>query len=720
MADVNIVIDIIAKGAVKELSKIEKEFDDLSKEAKNSGKETDKSLGLISKGAAGAAVAIAGIGLAIGSAVGQASKLQDLETQFIAFTGSAEGAAEQVERIAEFSGQTPFQLEQLVTANRTLLAFGQTTEESLTTLNQLGDVAAGTGADLNDLALIFGQVEAAGKLTGERFLQFAERGINLAPILAKQLGVAETEIAELRKQGKITADDVAKAFETMTAEGGKFAGSMERLSRTFSGATSTLSDNISLLAGDLGKKLLPGITGITVAFTEAVQWVRQFTKETKADRVEAFNNQILTTERTIENLNQQIGAAEKGGFFFELFAGDPTKEAERLNKELASAEKSLAALQAQRDKTQARPESDFDDPKPKGPQVDKQAVEQSKAINDELLELSRQRAATERLISENKNTELAEQLDIQRETILAKEEEKNIALLESQGLYDEAQLLRAESQAQSLNDLKKRQEEEALRNSKQAQRDEFNFAKMNADARAKFDRQTWTERARTAQTGLSAIAALSITGNRQLFEVAKAASIAQTLIAIPEAAQKAYTSLAAFPPLAAAAAAAAVTVGVARVEQIRKTKITGFSEGGLVTGGVPGQDSVPALLTPGEVVVPEKNFDDVMRGENRSQDFMALNRTLEEQNAILFNISQSTNDTAIGTANVAFGVANINLPGQNNPGAGADYTDFNIRTFAEVVRYNAQKEAEAAGDELAQINAGVSTSTSGQAQVSVG
>ena len=47
----------------------------------------------------------------------------------------------------------------------------------------------------------------------------------------------------------------------------------------------------------------------------------------------------------------------------------------------------------------------------------------------------------------------------------------------------------------------------------------------------------------------------------------------------------------------------------------------GFSEGGLVpsmAGSMAGRDSVPAMLTPGELVVPAKNIDDILGSNNRN------------------------------------------------------------------------------------------------------
>lgn len=60
-------------------------------------------------------------------------------------------------------------------------------------------------------------------------------------------------------------------------------------------------------------------------------------------------------------------------------------------------------------------------------------------------------------------------------------------------------------------------------------------------------------------------------------------------------------------PLGGIAAAAYVAYGV---EQI--ANVVGAADGGLITGGVPGMDSVPAMLMPGELVVPKNNFEEVV------------------------------------------------------------------------------------------------------------
>ena len=96
-------------------------------------------------------------------------------------------------------------------------------------------------------------------------------------------------------------------------------------------------------------------------------------------------------------------------------------------------------------------------------------------------------------------------------------------------------------------------------------------------------------------------------------EVGKVAAISQAMMATYKGAVEAASAVAGIPfvgpALAVAAAASFVAAGLANVAQIEGVS---FAAGGLVQGGVPGIDSVPSMLMPGELVVPEKNFDDVV------------------------------------------------------------------------------------------------------------
>lgn len=93
-------------------------------------------------------------------------------------------------------------------------------------------------------------------------------------------------------------------------------------------------------------------------------------------------------------------------------------------------------------------------------------------------------------------------------------------------------------------------------------------------------------------------------------------------IAVAEAIRNTYRgatlALATYPPpFGAAAAASTVALGLAQV-----AKITAANTGALVTGGQPGVDNQPFLLSKGEIVAPAKSFDEVVEGTARQRGFV--------------------------------------------------------------------------------------------------
>ena len=105
--------------------------------------------------------------------------------------------------------------------------------------------------------------------------------------------------------------------------------------------------------------------------------------------------------------------------------------------------------------------------------------------------------------------------------------------------------------------------------------------------------------------------------SRALFNIGKSASQA---IAAIDMAQAIVKALAAFPPpFNFGAAAAVAAAGAVQISLIARTEYKGAAEGALVEGGIPGRDSVPFMLTPGELVTPAKNFDEVVNAVARDR-----------------------------------------------------------------------------------------------------
>lgn len=190
-----------------------------------------------------------------GMALKTASDFEQLEVRLKTLTGSAEAGAKQFQRLQQFSAGTPFQLQDLVKANNTLLGFGLSADEAFTSLQQLGDVSSATGADLQSIAVAFGQSSAEGKLFTRDIRQFINQGVPAVDLLAESMGVARSEVFTLAEEGKISFKILQDAIAQSTQEGGKFAGATKAQSQTIAGLFSTLKDNVALALGELGNEI---------------------------------------------------------------------------------------------------------------------------------------------------------------------------------------------------------------------------------------------------------------------------------------------------------------------------------------------------------------------------------------------------------------------------------------------------------------------------------
>ena len=94
------------------------------------------------------------------AAVKSAIDMEALETSFRSLTGGAEQAGAMVKQLQEFSASTPFQIEGIASAARQLIATGTGISEVNGTLRFLGDIAAASGSQIEDIAAIFSKVKA--------------------------------------------------------------------------------------------------------------------------------------------------------------------------------------------------------------------------------------------------------------------------------------------------------------------------------------------------------------------------------------------------------------------------------------------------------------------------------------------------------------------------------------------------------------------------------
>lgn len=129
------------------------------------------------------------------------------------------------------------------------------------------------------------------------------------------------------------------------------------------------------------------------------------------------------------------------------------------------------------------------------------------------------------------------------------------------------------------------------------------------------------------KTAFGELAQLQQSSNSTLKGIGKVAAIANIVIKTAESAMNIYAGFSTIPiigpALGTAGAAAAIAFGA---EQIGK--VNAAAQGAVVKGGVPGRDSVPFMLTPGELVTPSENFEEAIGSMRAAREAQKVGGTL--------------------------------------------------------------------------------------------
>lgn len=252
MADSNVMIRIGAhvSGAVGGIRGVYGALDSLTQKA--SSLAVVKFGSLISLATAG--LGVTGLSLKIARLGAHAETTRmNLQTML----GSVEKGDAMMSSLTRFSNSTPFSSDQVHQAAKTLLAFGISAGSVETELRKVGDVAAGTGKDFNELANIYGKVFAKGKADSMALNQMIDAGIPIIKLLGEQYGKSGDEIYTMAEKGEITAKAISDAFVKMSGKGGVYADMMKKQSATVSGMWGMLVGTLEDAGSLIGESIAP-------------------------------------------------------------------------------------------------------------------------------------------------------------------------------------------------------------------------------------------------------------------------------------------------------------------------------------------------------------------------------------------------------------------------------------------------------------------------------
>jgi hypothetical protein len=189
----------------------------------------------------------------VSSLVQVRNQFQQLDIAFSTMLKSKSAADQLMKDLVVFAGTTPFGLKEAAGASKQLLAYGSTAKTVVGELRMLGDVASGVSVPIGDLVYLYGTLKTQGRAYAMDIRQFAGRGIPIYAELAKVLGVAKENVADLVSAGKVGFVEVEQAFKNMTSTGGMFSGLMEAQSKSWGGQIERLKDAWDVMLNDMGK-----------------------------------------------------------------------------------------------------------------------------------------------------------------------------------------------------------------------------------------------------------------------------------------------------------------------------------------------------------------------------------------------------------------------------------------------------------------------------------
>ena len=181
-------------------------------------------------------------------------KMQQLQVALSTILQDKSKADQLIADIVQFAAKTPFNLDDVATGAKQLLAYGSSADNIVNELSMLGDVASGLQIPIGQLIYLYGTLRTQGRAMTVDIRQFAGRGIPIYEELAKVLGVSKDQVGELVKEGKVGFKEVEQAFKNMTSEGGKFANLMESSAGTWPQRLSNIEDTLFQKMNEFGNK----------------------------------------------------------------------------------------------------------------------------------------------------------------------------------------------------------------------------------------------------------------------------------------------------------------------------------------------------------------------------------------------------------------------------------------------------------------------------------
>lgn len=208
------------------------------------------------------------------------AQMEQYRTMFTTLTGSAEEADRVIQQLQADAQKSPFDSASLIKANQYLISAGVSADDARQDILNLGNAISATGggsAELERMSANLQQIKNVGKATQQDIKQFANAGINIYGLLAESTGKSIEQVKEM----DVTYEELTKAFQMASSEGGKYYGAMEAQGQTLNGSLSATKESIQMLLGSIMESAMPVIVQVLQKVQEVINYLMNLDDGTK-------------------------------------------------------------------------------------------------------------------------------------------------------------------------------------------------------------------------------------------------------------------------------------------------------------------------------------------------------------------------------------------------------------------------------------------------------
>lgn len=194
-------------------------------------------------------IGVAGAGLALTKGFNRLVTIDTAKYKLKALGKSTEEVSDIVKTVTDSVTGTPFALDQaFATATQ---AIGAGVKDLQRFMTDVADAAGFAGVSIDRMGLIFNQIQAKGKLTGEEMMQLMEAGLPAKSWIQESYLLTADQFDKMQKDGEITMDMLQKSIEDHAG------GMSKKLGETLQGSI----DNMQTAIAKVGANFLSAVFG---------------------------------------------------------------------------------------------------------------------------------------------------------------------------------------------------------------------------------------------------------------------------------------------------------------------------------------------------------------------------------------------------------------------------------------------------------------------------